>query len=534
MLIDELLTAVRDLIEHEGRVAYRMLKRRFELDDEDIEDIKSDLIDAKRLARDEDGKVIVWLSDASDDAKPVGQELEPVPAVADRRLITVMFCDIVGSTEYSTRFDAEELREIVREYQEICAAIIVRCDGHVAQYLGDGLLVYFGYPAALEDEAGRSVQAALEILDSLNNAEHLKARLGEALRVRIGIHTGPVVIGEMGGANRHERLALGETPNIAARVQSAARPNEILITAATHRLIDGLYECELHGPHALKGIAQPVELYTVRGEAAQLNRFEVALSTGSLSRFVGRQQELELLARHWQQSSAGLGQVVLLSGEAGMGKSRLAQEFKKTLGEDAHQITLRCSPNHQDSAYYPLILLLRRVFGIESDDAEATRVEKLNRGLQDYAFNKPETAPLFAAFTGLNHPQAALLEGLDPQARKKQMFEALIEWFREQSASRPLFMTWDDVHWMDPATLEFLSVFLEHVPASRTLAVLAFRSDYLPPWSKRTFLELLSIGRLPEADVDAMIADVSQRDTIPLALSKHIKSKTDGIPLYVE
>ena len=158
MLIDELLTAVRDLIEHEGRVAYRMLKRRFELDDEDIEDIKSDLIDAKRLARDEDGKVIVWLSDASDDAKPVGQELEPVPAVADRRLITVMFCDIVGSTEYSTRFDAEELREIVREYQEICAAIIVRCDGHVAQYLGDGLLVYFGYPAALEDEAGRSVK----------------------------------------------------------------------------------------------------------------------------------------------------------------------------------------------------------------------------------------------------------------------------------------------------------------------------------------------------------------------------------------
>ncbi len=534
MLIDELIIAVRELLEHEGRVAYRMLKRRFELNDDDLEDIKAELIDAKRIAADEDGKVMVWLGAPQDDSAVTHSRAPAAANVADRRLITVMFCDIVGSTEYSARFDAEELRDIVREYQQICSTIIARCDGHVAQYLGDGLLVYFGYPAALEDEAGRSVQASLEILAALRDAEHLNTRLGGPLRVRIGIHTGSVVIGEMGGAERHETLALGETPNIAARVQSAASPDEILITATTHRLVDGLYECELHGSHTLKGVAKPVDLYSVRGESAPLNRYEVALSTGNLTDFVGRQEELQLLGRHWAQARSGYGQVVLLSGEAGIGKSRLVQEFKKELGPEAHQITLRCSPNHQDSAFYPLAQLLRRVFGIESDDPEAVRINKLEEGLREHSFTKPQTAPLLASLLGLVHPQAEILEGLEPQARTAEMFEALVEWFREQSAERPLYLVWDDVHWMDPATDEFLSTLIERIPATRTLAVLAFRSDFVPPWSKRTFLELLSVGRLPERDVDAMISHLTERENIPLALGRHIKSKTDGIPLYVE
>ncbi|MCZ6774423.1 MAG: AAA family ATPase [Proteobacteria bacterium] len=538
MSFDELLDAVRQLMERDGRVAYRVLKRRFELDDEDIEDIKADLIDAKRLARDEDNKVLVWIGDAGGASDPSSQSrldnAHAVPDSADRRLITVMFCDIVGSTELSGRFDAEELRDLVREYQGVCAEVITRFDGHIAQYLGDGLLVYFGYPVAQEDEAGRSIQAALEILDALSKAETLQARLGEPLRVRVGIHTGPVVIGEMGGADRHERLALGETPNIAARVQGSARPNEILITAATHRLVDGLYECELHGPHSLKGVAQPIDLYTVKGEAAPLNRFEVALSTGALSEFVGRQQELQLLARHWAEAREGRGHVVLLSGEAGMGKSRLVQEFKKEVGDDARQITLRCSPNHQNSAYYPIVQLLRRVFGIENDDSEAMRIQKMESALEPYAFTKPETAPLFASLLSLDHPDQGQLVPLDPQARKTLMFEALIDWFLEEATARPAYVIWDDVHWMDPASAELLDLYLDHIPASRTLALVIYRSDFVLPWNQRTFFEHLSIGRLPETEVEAIIMNVAERETIPAELLRHIKDKTDGIPLYVE
>lgn len=534
MSFDSLLTSVRSALAAEGRIAYRILKRRFELSDDDIEDIKADLIDAKQLARDENGRVLVWLGEAQaveDTTRPDQPEL---PQNADRRLITVMFCDIVGSTELSGRFDAEELREIIRDYQTICAEVIVAAEGHVAQYLGDGLLVYFGYPAALEDEAGRCVQAALDILKQLKAASHLEQRLGAPLRVRIGIHTGSVVIGEMGGANRHERLALGETPNIAARVQGAARPDEILITAATQRLVDGLYDCELHGPHTLKGVAEPVKLYTVKGESAQLNRFEVALSTGSFSPFVGREQELGLLGRHWEQARNGNAQVVLLTGEAGMGKSRLVQEFKEHLGDDVRHITLRCSPNHQSSAYFPLIQLFLRAFAIDSDDNDELGVAKLETALKDHAFVTEETAPLMAGLLGFEHPQAERIATLSTEARRSRLFEAIIAWFEAQSDAAPVYLIFDDVHWMDAATHEWLQLYLDHVGSSRVLTMLVYRADYSPPWTHRSYFAQLSIGRLPNSDVRQMINHICASVRLAESIYTHICDKADGIPLFVE
>ena len=388
---------------------------------------------------------------------------------------------------------------------------------------------------ALEDEASRSIQSALGILQALDDAKDLHRRLGEPLRVRIWIHTGTVVIGEMGAGDRHERLALGETPNIAARVQASARPNEILITAATYRLVEGLYECELRGPHSLKGISDPVELYKIKSESAAVNRFEVALSTGALMQYVGREQELRILEQYWVQACAGRGQAVLLDGEPGIGKSRLVQEFKKQVGEDVRHITLRCSPNHQNSAYYPVIHLLRRLFEIKNDDSNDIKVSKIETGLDRCGFkNRAETAPLFAALLSIAHPDADLIEALEPAARKKMTFEALVEWFLEGRSAQPLYLIWDDIHWMDSSTHELLSFYLEHIPASRTLALLVYRSDYTPPWGRRTFFKHLSIGRLPELDVEAMVADIAGNETVSTPLVQHIKDKTDGIPLFVE
>lgn len=535
MSFDETLSAVRDCLASEGRVAYRTLKRRFDLDDEDLEDIRAELVDAKRLARDEDGRVLVWCGDDADACGPAATADTPVPPeAADRRLITVMFCDIVGSTELAARFDAEELRELIGQYQSVCAAVIAENEGHIAQYLGDGLLIYFGYPLALEDEASAAVRTGLGILAALHGEDALTAAIGEPLQVRIGVHTGPVVVGEVGDAARAERLALGETPNIAARVQSAARPGEMLITADTHRLVEGLFDCERHGPHELKGVGRPIELFTVRGEGAALNRFEVALSTGALTRYIGREQELGLLRGLWEQACNGQGQVVLLDGEPGIGKSRLAQEFRNETGEDVRHITLRCSPNHQKSAYYPVAQVLQRLFGFEREEDDEACLRKVERGLEGYAFTRPDTPLLLADVLALEHPDGARLDRFPPAQRKRMTFETLTAWMLEEASRAPVFMIWDDVHWLDPLTHELLAHYMDHIPASRTMAVLAFRSDYAPSWEHRAYLNRLTLPRLPERDVETIVRDVTGRADLPPTLLQAIVAKTDGVPLYVE
>src|SRR5262245_55800559 len=383
MTFDEILERVVDLLQREGRVSYRVLKRRFDLSEEDLEDLKAELIDAKQLAVDEQGKVLVWAgaslvsgSEASNrqpearnvpplsqdsalrtqhfispDARP--QTLDARSTDGERRQITVQFIDLVGSTTLSQQLDPEELRTVILAYRETCASAIARFGGYLAKYIGDGRLVYFGYPQAHEDDAQRVVRTALGIVDAMQHLSFSTIQLPRPLQVRIGIHTGLVVAGEMGVGDQPEPLAIvGETPNIAARLQEKATPNSVVISPTTYRLVSGLFDCHELGPHELKGLAQPLALYQIMGESAAQSRFEAAVQKG-LTPLVGRTEELALLQQRWEQAKAGAGQVVLLSGEPGIGKSRLVQELKDQLARaGVTRIEFRCSPYHQNSVLY--------------------------------------------------------------------------------------------------------------------------------------------------------------------------------------
>jgi class 3 adenylate cyclase len=308
--------------------------------------------------------------------------ITPHPPDAERRHLTVMFCDLTDSTPLSEQLDPEDLREVVRAYQQTCAEVIQRFEGHIAQYLGDGLLVYFGYPQAHDDDAQRAVQASLSILEAM---EKLNVRLERdkslRLAVRMGIHTGLVVVGEMGGGGRHERLALGDTPNLAARIQGLAAPDTVLISAATHRLVQGYFTTAALGSQALKGVAAPVPVFRILVASAAQSRLDVAAASG-LTPLVGRESEVALLLERWAQSQAGLGQIVLLSGEGGIGKSRLVEVLRqRVVGEGSPCIVLRCSPYHTNSALYPVIEHLQRWLQFKRDDTPEEKLRKLEEAL---------------------------------------------------------------------------------------------------------------------------------------------------------
>src|SRR5262249_4715205 len=365
------LARVIEILQHEGRTSYRALKRQFALDDDYLEDLKVELIEVKQLAVDQDGTMLVWTEAAPSQRAAQEAPLVPTaplptappPAEAERRQLTVLFCDLVNSTRLASQLDPEELRQVVQAYQATCAKVIARFEGHIAQYLGDGLLVYFGYPLAHEDDAQRAVRAGLGILEAM---AQLHPTLGPErevhLNVRLGIHTGMVVGGDVGGGARQEQLALGETPNVAARLQGIAAPNTLVISAATFQLLGGFFACQPLGTPLLKGLAQPLAVYRVLYESMARSRLEAASSAG-WTPLVGRDQAVGVLRERWAQVKDGLGQVVLLSGEAGFGKSRLVQVLPEQVAAEprAWLTPCQCSPYHQQTALYPLIDLLERV-----------------------------------------------------------------------------------------------------------------------------------------------------------------------------
>jgi class 3 adenylate cyclase/tetratricopeptide (TPR) repeat protein len=553
MTFDEVLAQVRELLRQEGRVAYRILKRRFELNDDDLEDLKADLIDAKRVAADEEGKVLVWIGKGEKEKRAKGEKgkAEEQPSTqtpdarrptldsprpeAERRQLTVMFCDLVGSTALSEQLDPEDWREVVRAYHETCAGVISRYAGHTAQHLGDGLLVYFGYPTAHEDDAQRAVHSGLGIVGAMQTLPLPRhVRLPHPIQVRIGIHTGPVVVGEIGSSDKREMLALGETPNIAARVQGEAAPNTVVISAATSRLVQGLFECQDLGPHTVKGISTPLLLSRVVRESEAQSRFEVAVRTG-LTPLVGREEELGLLRRHWERVKAGEGQVVLLSGEAGIGKSRLVQELKEqAVQEGATRLEFRCSPYHQNSALYPVLEHLQRVLGFERDDTSQVKLKKLERTLAQYRFPQADTVPLLAALLSLPHPEGYPPLSLTPERQKQKTQETLVGWLVEDAEQRAVYSAWEDLHWADPSTLELLHLFLEQVPTTRLLALLTFRPEFTPPWGSRAYLSHMTLSRLDRTQVGEMVAKVTGGKALPAEMVQQVIAKTDGVPLFVE
>ena len=422
MTFDEILDQVITLLKRQGRVSYPALKIRFSLDDEYLEALKAEIIEAQQLATDENGRVLVWggktaetsalVSQPAQPTQPLAAQEQPSPLVesrptapptnAERRQLTVMFCDLVESTTLSSQLDPEEYRDVVRAYQRVCSEVITRFDGHIAQLLGDGLLVYFGYPQAHEDDAHRSVRTGLGILDVMGDLNtRLQREKGIQLALRMGIHTGLVVVGEMGSAGRQEQLALGETPNIASRIQGLAAPNTLVISDATSRLVQGYFECQDLGAQTLRGVAEPVMLYRILSESGAQHRLDIVSARG-LTPLVGREQEVGLLLERWGQVKDGHGHVVLLTGDAGIGKSRLVQMLKDHVTQEPHTPwECRSSEYSQNSALYPMIDLFQRLLRFQAEDTPDEKLEKLEQMLSQYRFPLEETVPLFAPLLSL-------------------------------------------------------------------------------------------------------------------------------------
>jgi class 3 adenylate cyclase/predicted ATPase len=553
MTFDEVLAQIQELLQREQRVSYRGLKRRFALDDEYLEDLKEELIGAKRFAIDEDGRFLVWtgalpvqssesIAQSFIQPRTVVSPQPPTPSLqhlAERRQLTVMFCDLVGSTALSAQLDPEDLREVVRAYQETCTTVIRRYDGHIAQHLGDGLLVYFGYPHAHEDDTQRAVRAGLEILTGLPplNAQMsptIKARLPHPVQVRIGIHTGLVVIGEIGSSEKREILALGETPNLAARIQGQANPDEVIISTATYRLIEGLFETEERGQPELKGVATPLTLYRVVNESEAHSRFEVVVRRG-LTPLIGRDHEYGLLYERWQRVKDGAGQVVLLSGEPGIGKSRLVEALKATVeSEGTRFLELRCSPYTQNSALAPVIEHLQRLLKFHGGDSPEEKLQKLMIGAHSPVPPQPEAIPLLAVLLSLPHPDGYPTLTLSPQKQKEKTQEALVAWLCAEAKQQAMMYAWEDLHWADPSTLELLTLFLQQVPTTQSLTVLTFRPEFSPPWGAHSYFSQLSLSRLGRTQVETMLEKVTSGKALPKEVIQQIVSKTDGVPLFVE
>jgi TOMM system kinase/cyclase fusion protein len=564
MTFDEILGQVLQLLQRQGRVSYRALKRRFTLDDEYLEDLKAELIKAQRVAVDEDGEVLVWMGGPSR-SPASGTAEEPVPRAhqgvplqvqpgdqtiasdrssaprgiseAERRQLTVLFCDLVDSTVLASQLDPEELREVVRAYQDTCAKVIARFEGHIAQYLGDGLLVYFGYPQAHEDDAQRAVRAGLGMVEAMAQLNsRLEHERGVHLTVRLGIHTGLVVVGEVGGGSRQELLALGETPNVAARLQGIAAPDTLVISAATFQLLGGYFACQSLGTTLLKGVAQPLAVYQVLSESTARSRLE-AVGRTSLTPLVGREAEVALLLEHWRQVKEGLGQVVLLSGEAGIGKSRLVQVLKEHVAvePEAWLTPCQCSPYYQNTALYPMIELLERVaLQFEREELPQQKLRKLEGFLVQHGLPLAEAVPLLAALLSLPLTADYAPLTVSPEQQKQMTLHAFLTILLRIAAQQPVLFVMEDLHWIDPSTLMFLSLLIDQGPTARILTLLTCRPDFHAPWTGRSHLTQVTVNRLPRRQAAELTGRVARGKALPAEVVEQVAAKTDGVPLFVE
>ncbi|MGO9327256.1 MAG: AAA family ATPase, partial [Steroidobacteraceae bacterium] len=448
---------------------------------------------------------------------------------AERRQVTVMFSDMVGSTALSARMDPEDLREVISAYQKCVAETVRRFGGFVAKYMGDGVLVYFGYPQAHEDDAERAVRAGLELIAAV-----AALKTPAPLQSRVGIATGLVVVGDLlGSGEAQERGIVGETPNLAARLQGIAEPNTVVIAEGTRKLLGNLFELEDLGAKDLKGIAGPVRAWAALRASSAESRFE-ALHTTGLTALVGREEELELLLRRWSRAKTGEGQVVLLSGEAGIGKSRLTAALLEHLATEPHtRLRYFCSPQHTDSAFYPIINQMERAAGLAHGDIAQARLDKLDTLLAQTATSTQDAA-LFAEMLSLPNDGRYPALALTPQQRRQRTMEALMVQTEALTRSSPVLMIFEDAHWTDPTSLELFGRAVDRIATLRVLLIVTFRPEFEPPWIGRAHVTPLTINRLAQRDIDVMIDRVVGNKLIPAGIRQDIIERTDGIPLFVE
>ncbi|MCH7667527.1 MAG: AAA family ATPase, partial [Acidobacteria bacterium] len=467
---------------------------------------------------------------------PSAQEPEARPADAERRQLTVMFCDLVGSTALSERLDPEDMREVLRAFREACHAVIDRFEGHIANYIGDGLLIYFGYPQAHEDDAARSVHAALGIVAEIGDLEWTRDRLeGIELGVRVGIHTGLVVAGDIGSGEAREREGIvGETPNIAARLEGMAQPNTVVISDSTQRLVEGLFLCDDLGPQDLRGVSEPVTVYRVREESGAHGRFE-AITTADLTPLVGRESEIGLLLNRWDRAKDGEGQVVLLSGEAGVGKSRILRGFRDRLDDKSHnRILYYGSPYHRNSPLYPVVDQLERGLRFERDDDLPQKLDKLETVLADLKLPVDEHAPVLALLLSLATDDRYAPVDISPEELKNRMLDAVLTIVEAMSVRAPVLMLVEDLHWIDPSTLEFLHMVVERLRLSRILFVGTARPEFENPWGDHAHVTALTLNRLSRRESAELIGKVTHGKSLPDEVLDQIIAKTDGVPLFIE
>jgi class 3 adenylate cyclase len=464
-------------------------------------------------------------------ASATSTPISPLTSDAERRQLTVMFCDLVGSTALSARLDPEDLREVIGAYHRCCADLVAEAGGFVAKYMGDGVPAYFGYPLAHEHDAEHAVQAGLALVEA---APQLTTAAGVPLQVRVGIATGLVVVGDLIGAGAaQEQAVVGETPNLAARLQALAEPDAVVIADGTRRLLGNLFELKDLGARDLKGIAGPAQAWAALRASSVGSRFD-ALHTTGLTALVGREEESELLLRRWSRAKTGEGQVVLLSGEAGIGKSRLTAALLERLAGEPHtRLRYFCSPQRVDSAFHPIIGQMERAAGLTYDDKPQAKLDKLGALLAQTS-TSPQDAALFAEMLSLPNDGRYPALDLAPEQRRQRTLEALMSQLAGLARQQPVLMIFEDVHWVDPTSLEVLSRTVDRIKTLQALLIVTFRPEFNAPWVGQPHVTSLTLNRLGEREAATIIAGLVGNTGLPRDVMVEIVERTDGIPLFVE
>ena len=453
-------------------------------------------------------------------------------AAAERRHLTVMICDLVGSTALSAQLDPEDMAAVIDAFQAACARITLAFDGFLVDFQGDGILVYFGYPRAHEDDAERTVRAGLDIAAAV---ARLKTPAKEPLSVRIGIATGLVVVGDLGGKGAsREHAVVGDTPNLAARLQALAEPGTVVVAASTRRLLGDLFRLRDLGLQKVKGINEPIAAWTVDGVSASQSRFE-AIHAAALTDLIGREDELDFLLKRQQLAWKGEGQIVLISGEPGIGKSRLVAALEERIADVPHTpLRHQCSPHHTNSALYPFIAQLERAAAFKADDTSEQRLDKLEALLAIAAPRVQEAAPFFAALLSIPFGERYPKLAFNPAQQRRRTFAALLDQFESLAGQKPIVLLFEDLHWADGASLELLDLIVERARQLPVLALFTLRSEFEPPWVGLPNVGMLTLARLDRNNVEAIVTQVAGGHALPAEVMNQIVAKTDGNPLFVE